>query len=219
MGMKEMNGKVYVWDWVVRGFHWLLVAAFLTSYLSGDEWESLHVYSGYLIVTLLLVRILWGFIGSKHARFSDFVRSPAAAIAYLKGLAAGKITHYRGHNPAGGLMVIALLLSIAMTGFSGLKTYGFEGKGPLAVVSQTQAGSLSASAVETGFDKDGDHDKEHGDKHQKENPDEEFWEEIHEFFANFTVLLVLLHIAGVIVSSRVHREDLVGAMITGYKEE
>ncbi|QYK04160.1 cytochrome b/b6 domain-containing protein [Shewanella zhangzhouensis] len=214
-----MNGKVYVWDRVVRGFHWLLVAAFLTSYLSGDEWESLHVYSGYLIVTLLLVRILWGFIGSKHARFSDFVRSPATAIAYLKGLAGGKATHYRGHNPAGGLMVIALLLSIAMTGFSGLKTYGFEGKGPLAVVSLTQAESLPAAGLEDGYDNESSHEKEHGNKHEKENPDEEFWEEIHEFFANFTVFLVLLHIAGVIVSSRVHREDLVGAMVTGYKVE
>ncbi|MCL2918165.1 cytochrome b/b6 domain-containing protein [Shewanella litorisediminis] len=210
-----MNGKVYVWDWVVRCFHWLLVAAFLTSYLSGDEWESLHVYSGYLIMGLLLARILWGVIGSKHARFSDFVRSPAAAITYLKGLMAGNVTHYRGHNPAGGLMVIALLLSIAMTGFTGLKTYGFEGKGPLAVDSRGQEVYQPATVVDDGYDHDKDHDKQGG----KEHPDEEFWEELHEFFVNFTLLLVLAHVAGVYFSSRAHGENLVKAMITGYKDE
>ncbi|QSX36733.1 cytochrome b/b6 domain-containing protein [Shewanella sedimentimangrovi] len=206
-----MTERVYVWDLLVRCFHWLLVTAFVVSYLSGDEWDTLHVYSGYLILALLTVRILWGFIGSKHARFSDFVRSPAAAIDYLKGLSRGDVKHYRGHNPAGGLMVLALLLSIALTGFSGLKTYGYEGKGPLAVTQTT---------AELTLVKDDEHaGKEHSGKSHdgKESPDHELWEEIHEFFANFTVFLVLLHVAGVILSSRAHKEDLVRAMITGYK--
>lgn len=198
-----MNKKVYVWDRFVRLFHWLLVAAFVTSYLSGESESSLHVYSGYLILSLLIARLVWGVIGSRYARFRDFVRPPAAAIGYLKGLPSGRSPRYIGHNPAGGWMVLALLAGLFTTGLSGLKLYGLEGYGPLAVAEP--AVSLSSHD---------DHDEEEED----EEEEEEIWEEVHEFFANLMVALIALHIAGVMVSSLVHRENLVRAMVSGYKQ-
>ena len=107
-----MNSRVYVWDRVVRSFHWLLVLLFTVSYITGEEESEFHVYSGYTIAALVIIRVLWGFIGSEHARFSDFVRPPAAAVTYVKSLFSGRPRHYLGHNPAGGLMVLAMLVCL-----------------------------------------------------------------------------------------------------------
>ena len=221
-----MKQSTYVWDPLVRLFHWSLVLAFLISYLTGDEFETIHTYSGYLILTLISVRIIWGFIGTKHAKFSDFVRPVPVAINYLRGLLTGNAKKYTGHNPAGGLMVLALLTSITITGITGLKTYGVEGHGPLAstpieTVDQTVLSSMKTSPTPTtSKDHDDDDDDHHnnGESSEHDDDEDELWEELHEFFANFTVLLVMLHILGVYISSFVHKEKLVSAMITGYKE-
>ncbi len=225
-----MTEKTYIWDPLIRIFHWTLMLAFVTSYLTGDELETVHVYSGYLILSLLLFRIIWGFIGSYHARFGNFIRPFGDAVAYLRGLRDGSSQRYLGHNPAGGLMVLALLVSLSMTGLSGLKLYGVEGHGPLA-----STGALTVAGEQTRYSDDNDRyeyqgyapDKEkydederdeHDQNHDQHEADEESWEELHEFFANLSVLLVLLHIAGVFVSSLAHGENLVRAMITGYKD-
>ncbi|MGI2258654.1 cytochrome b/b6 domain-containing protein [Shewanella sp. GXUN23E] len=215
-----MQDKKYVWDVLVRVFHWSLVLAFIVSYLSGDEWQSLHVISGYVILGLILVRLVWGIVGSKHARFSDFVRSPVAAFRYLKSLFSGSVAHYEGHNPAGGLMVVALLVSLLGTGFSGLKTLGYEGEGPFAIarVTAIDNGAHANISVSGSAEKADADERHHSDQAStKEHEGEEFWEEIHEFFVNFTLLLVVLHLAGVYLSSRAHGENLVRAMITGFK--
>jgi len=220
-----MKQSTYVWDPLVRLFHWSLVLAFLISYLTGDEFETIHAYSGYLILTLITVRIIWGFIGTKHARFSNFVRPVPEAINYLRGLLSGNAKKYTGHNPAGGLMVLALLGSIAITGITGLKTYGLEGHGPLAstpieTVDKALLSSVEISPTSTkskDHDDDDDHHK-NGKTEEHDDDEDEVWEELHEFFANFTVLLVILHILGVYISSFRHKENLVSAMITGYKE-
>jgi cytochrome b len=198
---------VKVWDIAIRLFHWSLVAAFVTSYLSGDENQTLHVYSGYLIVGLLAFRIVWGFIGTQHARFADFIYSPAKIFNYARSLASGAPTHYLGHNPLGGLMVIALLVSLSLACFSGLKLYAVEeNKGPLANVT---APSIIATAYAH------ENKEEH---HKNHDQGEDVWEEIHEFFVNLTLGLVILHIGGVVVTSILHREKLVKAMITGNKD-
>lgn len=226
-----MTDRIYVWDRLVRVFHWTLVLAFLTSYLTGDELETVHVYSGYLILSLLVIRIIWGFIGTPYARFSQFVRPFPEAVAYVKGLMRGNSRHYTGHNPAGGLMVIALLISLSLTGFSGLKLYGLEGHGPLAIDQPLSLQSMPESSVDESRQTDHDYAHSHedndedsheidedeskeGDEHEQ---DEEFWEELHEFFANLTVLLVIIHIGGVFFSSIAHGENLVRSMINGYK--
>ena len=112
-------------------------------------------------------------------------------------------------------MIIMLLVSLLLTSYTGLKVYGLEGHGPLA------DGGLEIGLVTPAY-ADDDDDEEHGEHEghedgEEESEAEEFWEEVHEFFANFTVLLVLVHVAGVIVASRQHRENLVRAMITGNK--
>ena len=199
------SSSVKVWDIVVRLFHWSLVGFFTIAYITGEiETETLHAWAGYVIIGLLVLRIIWGLIGSKHARFSDFIYSPADIMTYLKSLLTRHPKHYLGHNPAGGAMVILLLIGLCATSWTGLKAYEAEGKGPLAATSI----SLSIPVAQADDDWEyGSHNK-HGD---------EFWEEAHEAIVSFMLLLIALHLGGVAVSSLLHRENLVRAMITGRK--
>ena len=203
------TSTVKVWDIGIRLFHWALVAFFVIAYLSGEGaedggfGETLHAWSGYAIIALLAFRIAWGFVGTRHARFSDFVFSPASVIAYIKGLFAGSPKRYLGHNPAGGVMVILMLLSLIAVSWTGLKAYQAEGKGPLASNTIT-LGITPAQA-------DGWGEEEH------EGGGDEFWEEAHEATVNFMLLLIVLHLGGVAISSLLHRENLARAMVTGRK--
>lgn len=211
-----MAQAIYVWDRFVRFFHWSLVLLFVTSYFSGEEEHWIHVYSGYAILVLLALRIIWGFTGSQYARFRDFLYAPRKVIAYLKALLSGqKPARYIGHNPAGGMMVLVMFLTLSIIGFSGLKLYAIEeGKGPLA-------SGNSVAVLEQAYassDDEAEHGSEAGQKGKEHDDEEEdFWEEIHETAVNFMILLVLLHILGVFLSSRAHGESLLRAMITGYK--
>lgn len=181
--------QIKVWDPVVRFFHWSLVSAFLIAYITEEDLLSVHTWAGYLIVILLVVRIIWGFIGTHYARFSDFVHSPSTIIQFLKNTLALRAKRYLGHNPAGGAMVMLLIFSLLATTTSGILLLGAEEQaGPVAHWF-TQAGGFWAKALE----------------------------ELHEFFANFTLLLVFIHIAGVIVESLIHKENLVSAMLNGFK--
>jgi len=201
-----MNNEntVQVWDVLVRIFHWSLVASFAVAYLTSEDESSLHVYAGYAVLGLIVFRVVWGLIGTRYARFSDFIYSPATVLRYLKGLRSGHPEHYLGHNPAGGWMIIALLVGLFAISFSGLKLYAADGKGPLASV------TVDLSVVK----------QAHADdrKGKGRNQEEEFWEEIHEAVTNITLFLIFLHIAGVAVSGRLHNENLVKAMITGKKQ-
>ncbi len=184
-----MAREIKVWDPLVRIFHWSLVAAFFIAYFTEDDFLTLHAWAGYTVGGLVLFRVIWGFIGSRHARFSDFVRPPREAIAYLKDELTGHARRYIGHNPAGGAMVIALLVSLTLTVTTGLFVYGAgECSGPLSA-SLCDAPKWLAEAGE----------------------------EVHEFFANFTLFLVVLHVAGVIWSGLLHHENLVAAMWHGRK--
>ena len=124
-------------------------------------------------------------IGTRHARFTDFVAGPGRAFAYLRALVRGRAPRYLGHNPAGGLMIVALLASLAVTAAAGIAMIGIDGAGPLA------------GLVPVGY--------------------AEPLEEVHEFFANLTLLLILTHVTGVVVGSIAHRENLVRSMINGRK--
>jgi len=125
------TAMVRVWDPFVRIFHWSLVALFVVAFVTGDELERVHVAVGYVIVGLVAARIVWGFIGSRHARFSDFVRPPAETLSYLRRAVRGVAPRHIGHNPAGGLMTLALLgmiIAISGTGFM-MTTDAFWGAG------------------------------------------------------------------------------------------
>lgn len=208
-----VSNEIRVWDPLVRIFHWGLVIAFTVAYLSGDEENSLHIYSGYAVLGLIAFRVIWGLIGTRYARFSDFVYSPATVIQYLKGLVARKPKHYTGHNPAGGWMVIAMLLSLFVVTVSGLKVYAIEeGLGPLA----GEPPALTVISVAYADDDDAGHRKNENGRGEDEAA-EEFWEELHEVSSNFMLFLIFLHIAAVIISGRLHKENLVKAMFTGKK--
>ena len=111
-------GSIRIWDPVVRVFHWGLAAAVFIALMS-DEDRAWHEATGYAALTLILVRVLWGFLGPRHARFSSFVRSPGAVLAYLKDVAGLRARRYLGHNPAGGAMILLLLAMVATAGISG----------------------------------------------------------------------------------------------------
>ncbi len=174
-GRSERPGFVRVWDPFVRLFHWSLVGLFIFAFATGDEWDKAHETAGYIIAGLVAARVLWGLVGTRHARFSDFIHSPGATLAFLRDSVTLKARRYIGHNPAGGAMVIALLLAIT---------------------------TICASGYMMGMDAFWG---------------EEWVEELHEGAVNVTLVLIALHVAGVILASVEHRENLVRAMITGRK--
>jgi cytochrome b len=110
---------VKVWDPFVRIFHWSLVALFVIAFITGDEIEWLHLVAGYSIAGLVVLRIVWGFIGPRHARFADFVKGPRSVATFLKQSARLEAPRHLGHNPAGGMMIVALiaaLIGLSVTG-------------------------------------------------------------------------------------------------------
>ncbi len=120
---------VRVWDPLVRLFHWSLVVAFAVAYFSANRWDDVHTVAGYAAGGLVALRLAWGVIGTPHARFSSFVRSPRTVIAYLRAMVAGTEARHIGHNPAGGAMIIALIAGMAVTATTGwlLTTDAFWG--------------------------------------------------------------------------------------------
>lgn len=116
---------IRVWDLPTRLGHWLLAGAFVVAWLTGEseEWRLVHVMAGATMVAVALFRLLWGFVGTRHARFAAFVRGPAAAIAYLKSLLGATPEHHTGHNPAGGLAIVGLLALILVAGGAGWFAY------------------------------------------------------------------------------------------------
>lgn len=177
--------ELKVWDPLVRIFHWGLVAAYVIAWLSEDDVMWLHTNAGYLMFGLICFRIVWGLIGTRYARFSAFVTSPSKVKAHLKEVLSLKPKSYVGHNPAGGWMIIAMIVTLFMTGLSGMALYGAE----------EHAGPLASWFLGS----------------------PEWVEETHEFLANFSLLLVLVHVSGVVIESLLQRENLVRSMITGRK--
>ncbi|WP_296201125.1 cytochrome b/b6 domain-containing protein [uncultured Hyphomicrobium sp.] len=112
-GREPLPANVKVWDLFVRIFHWSLVTLFAITFLTGDEIERLHIWAGYAIAALVAMRVLWGFIGSENALFASFVRGPRAVLTFLKQSTHLEAPRYLGHNPAGGAMVVALLLILS----------------------------------------------------------------------------------------------------------
>lgn len=175
MNTTDVVSKIPVWDLPVRFFHWLLAASFAGAFLTAESehWRNLHVMLGYTLLGLILFRLVWGFAGSRHARFASFVTGPAAVWRYLRSLVSGDPEQHVGHNPAGALAILALLGLGILTAATGWAVYSDVG----------------------------------GD-----------WvEELHEGVAYAMLAVVGLHVAGVLVSSVLHRENLVAAMITGRK--
>ncbi|MEZ5667884.1 MAG: cytochrome b/b6 domain-containing protein [Alphaproteobacteria bacterium] len=166
---------VRVWDPAVRLFHWGLAASFAVAWISAEEWQALHEWAGYAAGALIAFRLVWGVVGTRYARFAHFVPTPRGALGYLRAIAGGREARHLGHNPAGGAMIVALLVAMA-----GLCLTGWM---------QTTDAWWGVRWVK----------------------------QTHELLANGLLALVGLHVAGVLLASLRHRENLVRAMVTGRK--
>lgn len=113
--------KVLAWDAPVRVFHWLMVLSFAGAYLTAESerWRLLHVTLGYTMAGLVAFRIVWGLIGTRNARFSNFVRGPREVLRYLQAMWTSRPEHHTGHNPAGALAIVAMLALTLVTAASG----------------------------------------------------------------------------------------------------
>jgi cytochrome b len=172
-----MSIRILVWDVPTRVFHWLLVLSFTVAFLTAESERTrdIHVLSGYILLGLLAFRLLWGFIGTRYARFGSFLFSPGEVVSYLRSLAKRKPVHYAGHNPAGSVAIWLLLALGFASGASGVMVY------------QELGGDVL--------------------------------EELHEVSSYVMLAVVAVHVLGVLVSSVMHRENLVRSMITGYKSD
>lgn len=190
---------IRIWDPLVRVFHWGLVAAVAVAWFSGDDWEDVHVIAGYVVAGLVAVRLVWGLVGSRYARFSQFLRAPATVLGYLRDSAAGRERRYLGHNPAGAVMIVALLVTLAGTAFTG---WLLENPQRLAALPEMPQIVAPAFAGDGG----GGNGGEAG-----------IIGDLHEVLASLTLWLIALHVGGVILASWRHRENLARAMVTGDK--
>jgi cytochrome b len=185
--------EIHVWDPIVRIGHWTLATCMIVAWLF-DEPLLLHTWLGYIAAILVVLRVLWGFVGPHYARFANFVRGPRAIFTYLAELVRFASPRYLGHSPAGGAMILALLVMVAVTTATGMANLAADrGEGPLAAI---------IAKVE----------RPAGEHHPRL-----FIRTVHETAANITLALVVLHVCGVGLASIAHRENLVLAMITGRK--
>ncbi|MBL8418759.1 MAG: cytochrome b/b6 domain-containing protein [Dechloromonas sp.] len=167
--------KILVWDLPVRLGHWLMVGGFALAWLTGDSetFRLVHVIAGATVLAVASFRLPWGFIGSRYARFVDFVRGPTRVRSYAMSLLKLQPEHHVGHNPAGGWAIVLLLGLGILTGLAGWAIYNDIGG--------------------------------------------HWLEELHEGLAAAMLTVVIVHVAGVVSGSLVHGENLVRAMVNGYK--
>ncbi len=186
---------VLVWDPFVRFFHWTFALLFFVAWFSEDV-LLVHVWAGYGVGALLLGRLFWGVVGTRPARFSNFVRGPGAIWTDLRQTLTLRSQPHHGHGPAGGAMVVALLAVIALVVASGMAFYGEAwGRGPLAILQPLAGDTAAAVAAEQSSDGT--------------------WKDIHETVANLALILVFVHVASVLLASIGQRRNLVRVMWTG----
>lgn len=137
---------ILVWDLPVRVFHWLMVASFAGAWITSeaDGWRWLHVTLGYTMAALVGFRVVWGLVGTRYARFRDFVKGPSAAAGYLKSILSGHPKHVVGHNPAGGLAIVALLALTILATATGYANYAELGGEWLEEVHEFAANAMMA---------------------------------------------------------------------------
>jgi len=182
--------KRYVWSLPTRLFHWLLVLFIVGAYLASEEENLLRIHTafGYGVGVLVIFRIIWGFIGPKYSRFSDFPLSIKEAIEYIKNIFHPK-KKYIGHNPAASFVMLGIIITLFFVVVSGVLTYGIqEGRGVLAFLNNSLFREM------------------------------EVFEELHEVFVSILLFLIALHLAGVATDYILHKEDgTIASIFTGYK--
>lgn len=198
---------VSLWDPVVRLTHWSIAVIVLMNALLTEGGGQIHVWTGWIGMAILALRLLWGLIGPAEARFSAFPPNPRAAISHLATLVAGRPRDYPSHNPAGALMAYALWATLAALMMTGLVMTG--GATPMQIDDQRAAVAAGDWSV---LVKESDDDDSH-----KPGPWKKTAKEVHEVAGNLILFLVALHIAGVVLESRAMRRNLVKPMLLGAK--
>lgn len=210
MASPQTRSHVTLWDPIVRITHWGSAGIVLTNALITKGGSVLHVYLGWGLMALLLLRLVWGGLGPREARFSAFPPNPFAALRHLRDLVAGRVREYPSHNPAGALMVYAFWAMLALVVATGLVMTG--GATPMQV-------ALDKAAVESGdwsvLIKESDAESSDED----EGGFRDGAEEVHEVAANLLLFLAALHVAAVLLESRALRRSLVAPMLLGERRK
>jgi len=182
MSSNKSAEVVKVWDVPTRLFYWALVLSFTLAYFTAEfHIGFIHALIGYFLCGLLIARLVWGFIGSKYARFSSFVFSVEETLAYLRSIRQKQAIHYLGHNPAGALIVFTVLAVLLLILFSGLLTLAaIDFEGPLLFMT----GSFADVSSYLMYD-------------------------MHGWLIDIALILIPLHLLGVAVGSIQHKENLV----------
>lgn len=196
------------WDPLVRMTHWGIAAAVVANGVFSEEGSPVHLWIGYAAGALLAVRLLWGLVGTKQARFSSFPPSPRAAVRHIGDMAARRHVEHPSHNPLGALMVYALWITLAVVVASGV-ALDQGGAGREHAIAAPVTSVADAPLERHGEDEEAEHES------GKEGSVGEMIEEVHEIAANLLFLLAALHVAGVAFETRRVGGGLVGAMITG----
>lgn len=197
-----------LWDPLVRLSHWGLALVVLGNALITEGGSLTHVWLGWIGMALLGLRLIWGGLGPREARFSAFPPRPLAALKHLRALLTGRVPHYPSHNPAGAMMAYALWALLAVVIATGLLMT--SGRTPMQVAAEkaaVQAGDWSALVTKA----EPREDDEDGSLRN-------IAEEVHEVAANLILLLAVLHVAGVAVESRAMRRNLVAPMLAGLRK-
>lgn len=220
-----------VWDLAQRLAHWTLALAFALAWLTAESerWRLVHVASGLTVMGVVMFRVLWGLVGSGHARFADFVTGPARVVGYLRSLLGGRPEHHTGHNPAGGWAVLGLLsLALTTAVLGGLTYHEPGGCRNLGVASEK--GPQRGQFLPDSQPHSPAMGQEDGEKWAAAVASQPtlpkfgsllcgpMLEEAHEVLATLALGLVGVHVLGVVVSSLLHHENLVRAMLTGRKQ-
>ncbi len=184
------TNKIAVWDPFVRLFHAALALGFACAYLTSQAgMQQLHARIGYFLLGLIAARLIWGVIGSRHARFRDFVYSPRAIFRHAQAIWAGHPQRHLGHDPAGGAMILLMLFMLVSILSAGMLLLGtLEFAGPLQTV-------------------------------WLEDPWVYLLRDVHVTLVNIFLVLILLHISGVILACIQQRENLLWSMISGNKKQ
>ncbi len=129
--METTTTQIRVWDAPTRVFHWLLVFSFAGAYLTSESerWSLVHITLGYTLGGLIAFRLIWGFVGTRYARFTSFVKGPSEVLQYAKSMATLKPKHFVGHNPLGAVAIVLLIVSgiaIVVTGYAAFNEIGGE---------------------------------------------------------------------------------------------
>lgn len=183
------TNTIAVWDRFVRLFHLALIVGFACAYLTSQAgMQQLHARIGYFLIGLITARLIWGVVGSRHARFSDFLYSPRAIFRHVQTILAGHPQRHLGHDPAGGAMIVLMILMLTLILSAGMLLLGMlEFTGLLQTV-------------------------------RLDDPWVYLLRDVHVTLVNIFLLLIMLHIVGVILASIQQRENLLWSMISGNKK-